>query len=178
MACATIRRISATEPQRRTAASHRNIRTGTDREPLSPQAHPARPGKLLTAGRSATDDPAQIDSQTHLPRESHVGNPPRTSLHLDHLAAQVTDRRELVRVGHLVQGPPPELGQGPFRLQSSGEDIRSGGLSSRNKSNKQLCPGTHRPAIRSTNPRSRRYLPITLSNLHTGHAKRPQRPNA
>ena len=83
----------------------------------------------------------------------------RFPLHLGHMAAPSPDGRELLRVGHLVQGPTPELGQGPFRLQSSGEDIRSGGLSARNKSNKQLCPSTHRPAIPSTNSRYQAHFP-------------------
>ena len=32
-----------------------------------------------------------------------------TPLHLDHLAAQVADRRQLLRMGRLVQGPIPGL---------------------------------------------------------------------
>ena len=43
---------------------------------------------------------------------------------------------------------------------------RSGGLSSRNKSNKQLCPGTHRPAIRGINSRSRAHFPRQHRILH------------
>ena len=43
---------------------------------------------------------------------------------------------------------------------------RSGGLSSRNKSNKQLYPGTHRPAIRGINSRSRAHFPRQHRILH------------
>ena len=39
------------------------------------------------------------------------------------------------------------------------KDIRAGGFSSRTESNKQLCPGTHRPAIRGINSRSRAHFP-------------------
>ena len=46
--------------------------------------------------------------------------PARSPLHLGHLAAQAADRRELVRMGRLVQGPLPGLDQNPVRVQPSG----------------------------------------------------------
>ena len=48
----------------------------------------------------------------------------------------------------------------PRKLQQPiPKDIRAGGFSSRTESNKQLCPGTHRPAIHGINPRSRAHFP-------------------
>ena len=59
-----------------------------------------------------------IESGTSPPRESRFSRPPRTSLHLGHLALQTADRRELVRVGRLVQGPPSGLDQCQGRRQN------------------------------------------------------------
>ena len=55
---------------------------------------------------------------------------------------------------------------------------KEGGLPSQTKATKGQSPGTHRPAIRGTNSRSRDYFPITPENLYTGLEKPSHRPNA
>ena len=78
-----------------------------------------RATKLLTTGGCDTDADANKLGVIRLPQGKR-GRPARNPLHLGHLAAQIIDRRGLVRVSRLVQGSPPELDQNPVRVQPSG----------------------------------------------------------
>ena len=60
---------------------------------------------------------------------------PRTPLHLGHLAAQAADRRELVRVGRLVQSPSPGLDQNPSEFSQAEWMLNHTALLNKRKAN-------------------------------------------
>ena len=70
----------------------------------------SRINRLLPAGHGPATEPADSIADIHLPRVP-LYPPHENPLHLGHLAAQASSRREFVRVGRLVQGPPSGLDQ-------------------------------------------------------------------
>ena len=82
---------------------------------------PARIRHLITVGPCGQNGHRnKLDQRPLTPADfqlTDLGAAPRTPLHLGHLAAQTSNRRKLVRMGYLVQSPPPRLDQGPFRLR-------------------------------------------------------------
>ena len=78
----------------------------------NPQGQNDRTTRLMTAGRCGTDVDANRLGVILLLRGER-GRPARNTLHLGHLAAQTADRRKLVRMGRLVQGPPSDWAKVP-----------------------------------------------------------------
>ena len=74
--------------------------------------------RLITACPCGTTTTTNRLGHISITREKR-GHPPTISLNLGHLATQAAHRRELLRVGLLVQSPLPGLAQGCFRLRSS-----------------------------------------------------------
>ena len=73
-------------------------------------AHSGRPSGVNKLEASPSTDAASV---------THARCSTRVPLHLGHLAAPPAHRRELLRVGRLVQSPSPELGTRPVGLRPS-----------------------------------------------------------
>ena len=70
----------------------------------------------------------------------------RDTLHLGHLAASPPHRRELLYVGHLVQGPSPKLGTRPVGLRCPISHAEARSTRSRNSAPDPLEGRTATPA--------------------------------